>query len=197
MDLLTFALIAVAVPLAITWWVTRGWRRRFRRHPIRTTLTLLAIVDHMPRRRRVAPVVRPVVLEGDDLYRACPLSKWEGGPWACRMCNRLLPRNQTRFCGPACRHRGEDNHYFPNARAACLRRDRYACVRCGSTDCLEVNHRTPILGRHNVPGCHHHLEPGPDGRGGLEVLCGGGIGSCHHAETVRQLRAGELTRRIP
>lgn len=40
---------------------------------------------------------------------------------------------------------------------------------------LEVNHKTPILGRHGEFGCHHHLD-------GLETLCH----RCHVAETARQ-----------
>ncbi len=40
---------------------------------------------------------------------------------------------------------------------------------------LEVNHLTPILGRHAEFGCHHHLD-------GLETLCH----RCHVAETARQ-----------
>jgi 5-methylcytosine-specific restriction endonuclease McrA len=40
---------------------------------------------------------------------------------------------------------------------------------------LEVNHRTPILGRHAEFGCHHHVD-------GLETLCH----RCHVAETARQ-----------
>lgn len=40
---------------------------------------------------------------------------------------------------------------------------------------LEVNHITPIMGRHAEFGCHHHLE-------GLETLCH----RCHVQETARQ-----------
>lgn len=51
---------------------------------------------------------------------------------------------------------------------------------------LEVNHKTPILGRHGEQGCHHHQDE-------LEVLC-----HRHHVvETNRQRAAGELTRRLP
>lgn len=42
---------------------------------------------------------------------------------------------------------------------------------------LEVNHRTPILGRHHEFGCHHHVD-------GLETLCH----ACHVRETAVQFR---------
>lgn len=48
---------------------------------------------------------------------------------------------------------------------------------------LEVNHKTPILGRHDEGGCHHHVED-------LETLCH----RCHLIETARQRAAGELVR---
>lgn len=48
---------------------------------------------------------------------------------------------------------------------------------------LEVNHITPVLGRHAEAGCWHHQD-------GLEVLC-----HAHHVEeTNRQRAAGLLTR---
>lgn len=40
---------------------------------------------------------------------------------------------------------------------------------------LEVNHRTPILGRHGEFGCHHHVD-------GLETLCH----RCHLDVTAEQ-----------
>lgn len=47
---------------------------------------------------------------------------------------------------------------------------------------LEVDHITPILGRHGTFGCHHHLE-------GLRTLCY----ECHLQETNRQF--GRTSRR--
>lgn len=46
---------------------------------------------------------------------------------------------------------------------------------------LEVNHITPILGRHGEFGCLHH-------RDGLETLCG----RCHKDETRQQRARGEF-----
>lgn len=45
---------------------------------------------------------------------------------------------------------------------------------------LEVDHIDPRWGEGYWPGCHHHLEPGPDGRGGLRVLCR----ACHVRRTT-------------
>lgn len=44
---------------------------------------------------------------------------------------------------------------------------------------LEVNHITPILGRHKINGCHHHLD-------GTETLCR----RCHLQTTALQRRLG-------
>jgi hypothetical protein len=160
--------------------VNRRWRRR---------LVVFIVAYRWIRRRQRAHAPRPVVLAGDDVYRACTLSNWEGGPWACRWCNGLLPRDRTRFCSARCTDQALDNHVFDRARSARRRLDGYACVRCGSTEHLEVNHKTPILGRHAEVGCIHHLA-------GLETLCGGGGRSCHQAETNGQRRAGAFgTRR--
>lgn len=139
---------------------------------------------HRGQRSRPAPP-RPPALEGDEIYRACPLSRWQGDPAACRWCNGLLPDGRPRFCGPACTDWALDNHDFDHARAARRRMDRYQCVRCGRREHLEVNHIVPVLGRHDVPGCWHHLA-------GLQTLCGGGGQSCHQIETNRQRAAGEF-----
>jgi len=48
---------------------------------------------------------------------------------------------------------------------------------------LEVNHRTPVLGKHAEAGCHHHLD-------GLETLC-----HRHHLEATRAQRAAGLLAR--
>lgn len=169
--------------------VLRGFRRALRRgvrqwqrHPIRSTLAVVAVVARL--RRKPAPLPsRLPALEGDDIYRSCPLSLWEGGPWACRWCNRLLPARSTRWCSPQCRVTARANHEFGPARDAALQRDGYRCIRlgCGAMAtferALEVNHKTLIHGRHNEPGCHHHLD-------GLESLCGR-----HHDEVTAGQRA--------
>jgi hypothetical protein len=144
----------------------------------------------LDKKRQVAPRPRPPVLEGDEVYRACPLSRWQGDAAACRWCNRMLGEDKPRFCGPPCRHVAEANHFFDKATPFVLQRDHFTCQHCGRGEGpghgLEVNHRTPIRGRHKVPGCHHHLEPGPDGRGGLETLGH----SCHLAVTAGQRARG-------
>jgi hypothetical protein len=190
MDVLTVALVLGLIPVALVWWfiarTVRRWGRRFERHPIRTTLALLAIF----RRPRPRPLpVRSIARSGDEMWGACPLSTWRGDPRACRWCNGPL-EGKPRFCGPTCRHTAEANHYFDKATPAALQRDGFRCQACGLGDGpdhgLEVNHRTPIRGRHHVPGCHHHLEPGPDGRGGLETLGH----SCHLRVTAGQRARG-------
>lgn len=117
-------------------------------------------------------------------------------PGGCGWCGTLLPRRRRRWCAPAC---GDDfwrNHWWPMARRAAKRRDRWRCVRCdhapakrpaggGSTlrawrsarrkDHLEVNHRMACLGRHASLSCSHHLD-------NLETLCV----PCH-AEHTRSL----------
>lgn len=181
-----FTILAVgfAVTVAVTWtvlgrYIRKHWRRWLK-------LAALYVVAGRWLRRSVQ---RSPVLQGDDIYQVCPLSFWQGDPNTCRWCNRALPDNEPRFCGPWCADPARDNHEFDRARSAARRRDNYRCRTCGRQERLQVNHRTPILGAHKIPGCHHHLEPGPDGRGGLETLCSG-RGSCHQAETNRQRANG-------
>ena len=185
--LLGLLMLAVAVARVVRE-VSRWWRRSLTRRLVRW------LFGRAGGGQRRAP--RPPVLTGDDIYLACPLSAWQGGPWACRWCNGLLPQRATRWCRPQCRTAARENHVFSGPGGACeaaLRRDGYRCVRCGSAGshehALQVNHRIPIRGRHKVAGCHHHLEPGPDGRSGLETLCSG-PGSCHQDETNRQRARG-------
>lgn len=151
------------VGLVLARWVTRpagaGWRAY--------------------RQRRIQ---RRVPMAGDDIYRACPLTPWDGDPTRCRWCNQPLGAEPGPFCGPACGDLARANHVFASAKVAARQRDRYRCVRCGGTRRLQVNHKVPVLGRHGEPGCHHHLA-------GLETLCAG-RGSCHQGETNRQRRAG-------
>jgi hypothetical protein len=189
-NVLTAVLVAAALILVVSWavvaWLTRKWRKRFRRHPIQTTIALVALL----RRFTARPAPRPVVLEGDAMWLACPVSHWQGDPSACRWCNGLLPEDKPRFCGPTCRHTAEANHYFDKATPFVLQRDGFTCQHCGNGEGpghgLEVNHRTPIRGRHKVPGCHHHTAPSADGRGGLETLGK----SCHQVVTNGQRARG-------
>lgn len=71
-------------------------------------------------------------------------------------------------------------------RAARIRRTyEYRCAAedgC-TTQSPEVNHKRPIVGRHNEAGCHHHQD-------GLEVLC-----HRHHVAVTNAQRAAGLLRR--
>lgn len=182
------ALVATAVVGSMLRRALRRWARHAERRVVDAALAWAAYVLFGRWRRargRRVPVRPP--LEGDDFYRACPLSAWEGGLWACRWCNGLLPRGKPRFCGPQCRHPAEENHVWGPAKDATLRRGHYLCRACGQgagpDHSLEVNHITPILGRHRIPGCHHHAT-------GLEVLGE----SCHRVETNGQRARGEFGR---
>ena len=74
------------------------------------------------------------------------------------------------------------NHVWAVARRERKRLDSYACVRCGSAEGLEVNHRVPVRERGYVYGCQHHLE-------NLETLC-----HTHHAqETARQQKVWDAS----
>lgn len=156
--------------------------RRTRRRAGRAVRRAVAYVILGRWIRRDRPVLRPV-LDGDDIYRTCPLSNWTGDLTACRWCGGPLPTRSKRWCTPQCRTTARSNHEFGLARDAALARDSYRCVTCGSGAtheyALEVNHRTACLGRHGTPGCWHHLD-------GLETLC-----RTHHLQvTASQRRAG-------
>lgn len=135
-------------------------------------------------RRHVRRVARPPALEGDEIYRACSISRWQGDPAACRWCNGMLPLDRPRFCGPECADGALDNHDFDRARSVRRRMDRYRCRQCGSRDHLEVHHAGErAMGRHGIPGCWHHLA-------GLVTLCR----RCHSIETAGQHAADALPR---
>lgn len=126
---------------------------------------------------------------------ACALSAWRGAPGRCQWCDGEIPPGRRRtWCDAACGRAWQRNHVWRFARSAARRRARYRCERPGCDaerrDC-EVNHRTPRDGAGYGVGCHHHLAPGADGAGGLEVLC-----RAHHAEvTAAQARARAEARR--
>lgn len=129
-------------------------------------------------------------VHSDAFLLGCPLSTWDGNPKNCRWCNTPLTGRQKRWCSRACPDAISDNHSWTNAKKAARRRDRHACVNCGligrrhahespSLPILQVHHLVPIRGRHNEPGCHHHLHT-------LRTLCT----DCHR-EAHRAL-AGHL-----
>jgi hypothetical protein len=192
-----FALVAThpepfLVAAAVTVALGRMFRKKSRRRRLYGFVGGLIAgklsVGWAQRQRGRAPARPP--LAGDDMWAACPLSRWgktDRRLDACRACNGPLPVNRDRFCGPACKDWATDNHWFDAARTAARKRDGYACVKCRRTDRIEVNHIVPVLEQHKVPGCMHHLT-------GLETLCAG-KGSCHQTETNRQRRNGEFNRR--
>ena len=125
------------------------------------------------------------------LLARCVLAK--PSPGGCRWCGKELPANRRTWCSERCAGRFWNNHWWPLARRAVKRRDRYRCTGCGHvppkrpaakefharafylkafrlwravrrTERLEVHHRVPCLGTHATPGCAHHLD-------NLETLC--------------------------
>lgn len=187
-----FVVAAVAAFLLVSWlWsVTKDTARIMHRQASRRAVDALFVwlgFNWWENRRQPgrASAPRPPALTGDDIYRACPLSRWTGDPAGCRWCGGPLPEGRARFCRPQCTDEATWNHEFNGdggARATARRRDRYACRRCGSSTDLEVHHAVePALGRHEQPGCHHHLD-------GLVTLCR----TCHQAETNQQRRAGQF-----
>jgi 5-methylcytosine-specific restriction endonuclease McrA len=110
----------------------------------------------------------------------------------CVGCGTPLTGRQEIWCSVQCGEVFWDNHAWTNARKARLKLDHYRCVRCGAGRVgvgqrstrgggLEVNHKTPVLGKHGKNGCWHHLD-------GLETLCR----DCHLKETADQHKAGLL-----
>jgi len=142
---------------------------------------------------------------------------WWPGCGSCGACGGPIPKTEraplggsarqpARFCRPACKRWWRDNHHWPSARRACLKRDRFTCTRChrrATTSAsrrrpgriepaglpnvqLEVNHKTPLAddrggGSHGgdgyKTGCQHHQD-------GLETVCDG----CHAEITTGQGR---------
>lgn len=109
----------------------------------------------------------------------------------CKGCGGELRGRQTTWCSEACKERWNDNHWWSWARARARinasptgRQYDAICARCGErASPPEVNHKVPVLGKHDQGGCHHHQD-------GLEVLCR----PCHRAETNAQRERGDLVR---
>ena len=125
------------------------------------------------------------LLRAGDL-RDCPLAYGDNDEHKCAWCGKPLVGRQRRWC---CYEHGSEwarQHCWTNARDAAKKRAESNCTRCGAHDAvgddgrwrsarLEVNHVSPVLGKHSQNGCHHHLD-------GLETLCH----DCHVKETARQ-----------
>ncbi|MBI2387265.1 MAG: hypothetical protein HYV14_14830 [Elusimicrobia bacterium] len=106
-----------------------------------------------------------------ELVSRCALAKPAAG--ACSWCAQALPAARRMWCRDRCATAFWKNHWWPRARRAAKRRDKYACVRCGGGRPLEVNHIAPCLGAHGEISCAHHLV-------NLETLCV----PCHRAHTA-------------
>lgn len=124
-------------------------------------------------------------------------------PGYCGWCSKKLTGRQTKWCSRHCNRMFVANHRWTQARATALKEAGayYLCANANNwgfdgaggfwnadhPDCLvftqapEVNHITPILGKHGQWGCWHHQT-------NLTVLCR----PCHLAETKRQREAGLL-----
>ena len=118
-----------------------------------------------------------------DLHR-CSLAA-AAAPVGCDWCGKLLGGRQQRWCGALCVAAFRKNHLWTYARKAAIRRDG-GCVRCGSHNGLEVNHKVPLAsissfdGNRGKASCVNHLD-------GLETLC-----HDHHVEETRRQRAAGL-----
>jgi hypothetical protein len=112
------------------------------------------------------------------LYDSCEGAFGSNPDHRCVGCGTPLRGRQTKWCGTDCESDFWSNHQYSAARERALKRDRRRCRKCGCgprPSGLEVNHLTPIMGRHNQTGCHHHVDL-------LETLCH----DCHLKETARQ-----------
>ena len=108
-------------------------------------------------------------------------------PGTCGACGKPLEGRALWFCrsprgeaffnqgGNSCRARYMANHGWGEARRAAIKRDG-GCVRCGSSDRLEVNHIVPRNGQGYAIGCWNHLD-------NLETLC-----HAHHLEVTKMQR---------
>lgn len=131
-----------------------------------------------------------------QISQDCPLTAYMGTAGTCVQCAAPLIGRATTWCSTACQWEFYNNHRWTNARAAAMQANAEAhngtnrCVACGhevgdtGTDArrAEVNHITPILGRHGQNGCWHHLD-------GLEVLCR----ECHQDITRLQFAKAPVT----
>jgi hypothetical protein len=191
--LITFAALVV-MGLAVVAFLIARWllgmagdmakvaRRQFARRAVDALFVVIGF-KWLQGRTQPAPRPRPPVLQGDEIYRACPLSRWQGDAAACRWCNRMLPQRAGKWCTARCRIDAEQNHIYNLARDAALTRDGHRCTWPGCAveatyeRAIETNHIELARGRHDQPGCIHHLD-------NLESLCGP-----HHDEVTAGQRA--------
>lgn len=106
-------------------------------------------------------------------------------PGRCGVCDVELPKGRRSWCSRECAEAFYSQHIWGFARPAVLKRDGYACRRCGGSGDLEVNHIIPRNGLGYGNGCHHHQD-------NLETLCR----QCHTTVTISQRRARAGQRRV-
>ncbi len=71
---------------------------------------------------------------------ACELTRWSGEPGVCRWCSSALSGRRTAWCSFGCEQTFRENHDWSVARVAALKRDNYACVRCGRIGWNDLPH---------------------------------------------------------
>lgn len=99
----------------------------------------------------------------------------KAGQCALSTCAEPLPKYRRRWCSDDHRNWYSENHHWGMARHTAVWRDERKCIKCGSTDRLEVNHIIPRMGRGYGTGCQHHQT-------NLETLCH----NCHVKITNEQ-----------
>lgn len=117
----------------------------------------------------------------DAMLLECSRSSWSGVADRCRWCDGELEGRRKRWCSDACAFGAWREHAFA-AGSQYLRWAKGArCVECGRTrdeldwrTGLEAHHVEPVLGKHAVTSCLHHLDK-------LELRCH----ECHVLEHVR------------
>lgn len=111
-------------------------------------------------------------------YSQCEHRPYRHDSERCNRCGKALPPGRSQWCSTACNKRDSQDHYWPLARKAAIKRDKGRCLTCESSDRLEVNHIEPRLGQGYNAGCWHHPE-------NLETLCH----DCHVKVTNSQRKA--------
>jgi hypothetical protein len=183
-NLSTFAFLLFVGTLVVAWLIVKALAsvakdtaREMRRQLARRAVDILLAVFLYSwwKKGQANARPRPPVLTGDELARACTLSRWQGDARACRWCNHLIPeRRGGPLCSSRCDREWRRNHVFGGAggaREAALERDHDTCTRTGCERThsfersLEVDHIEMARGRHGEISCIHHLD-------NLRSLCG-------------------------
>jgi 5-methylcytosine-specific restriction endonuclease McrA len=112
----------------------------------------------------------------------CPMITAVAGQ--CWKCGKPLPKYRRHWCSDDCGRWWARNHIWTIVRAQALRRDGFACVKCGNKEKLEVNHIEPRNGQGYLSGCWNHLD-------NLETLCH----ECHVRITTEQIRERKREKR--